>query len=531
MQLDAGTLIDRYRIEAPLGRGGIAVVYKARHLQLGTTHAIKVLQLPLASIQERLLQEGRLQARLSHPNVVHVTDVINVSGSPGLVMEFVDGPTLQQLIERAPPTLEQIDELAVGVMRGVAVAHRHGLIHRDLKPANVMIAIGEDGIVPKVADFGMAKLFEGDGDGPGMGTRSGSTLGTPCYMAPEQIRDAKHVDQRADVWALGAILYELVTGRRAFDGPDVLAIFEVVAAGRYAPVEEVAPGTPERMCSAIRAALTVDRDARPRDVDALLALWRGVAEQAPHNRWDLDRVRAAVPLAQAATPAPTPPAGRTFSVSSLGESLPLVSASASAAVVTPPSTASPSAGSRSTIFGGVGLLVALALAAVLLVAVAVVAGAAGAGLAVFGSGIAIVDAPPAPVAVVPAAPVVVAPPVVAAPVIVASPTVVTTRPVVETRPVVAPPPPVEVTVAEPEPRTPSVSSGEVVVDAKGVDVWLEDAGGSRHRGGRLPVGSYRIVATGSNGATFGGAASLEVVDGGSVKVKCAAAMGLCSVSK
>ncbi len=259
--LEQGKVVEKYRIEGILGEGGMAVVYKVRHAQLGTTHALKVLTLASLSIRERLLQEGRVQASLQHPNIVSVTDVIDVDGAPGLVMEHVNGASLDRLLLQTRLSFEQADALARDILAAVAFAHRKGLVHRDLKPANVLLAIRESTLIPKITDFGLAKVLASE-NGKTSNTRTGATMGTPHYMAPEQIRDAKNVGPEADVFALGAILYELVTGERAFDGQDLYEIFKAVAEGQYVPVRERVPDLPERMEHAIVEALRVNKAER-----------------------------------------------------------------------------------------------------------------------------------------------------------------------------------------------------------------------------------------------------------------------------
>jgi serine/threonine protein kinase len=273
MELNAGEIVDRYTIEGPIGRGGMAIVYKARHNQLGTVHAIKVLTVGASSIKRRLLQEGRAQATLAHPNIVNVTDVIDVGGSPGLVMELIDGPSMDDFLQQVKLTFDQADELAQGVIAGVAEAHRHGLIHRDLKPANVMLKLTARGFVPKVTDFGLAKALGGDGSGAK--TRSGAVMGTPYYMAPEQIRDSKNVDQRADIFSLGAMLYEMLAGERPFEREDILETYTAIASGNYVPLDEKVPDVPARFAKAVHGALAVKADDRPPDCETLLALWTG----------------------------------------------------------------------------------------------------------------------------------------------------------------------------------------------------------------------------------------------------------------
>ncbi len=287
VNLATGTNVDRYVVEGLLGRGGMAMVYRVRHKTLGSVHALKVLLVQAPSVQARLLQEGRAQSGFRHGNVVAVTDVIDIAGCPAIVLEYVEGPPLDLFLANVRPSLDQIDLLARGILRGLGAAHRQGLVHRDLKPGNVLLAIHSDEIVPKVNDFGLAKVL--DAGASDQNTRTGATLGTPAYMAPEQIHDAAHVDARADVWAAGALLYELVTGRRAFDGADTLAVMNAVASGRYTPPSDLVSGVPERMLAAIASALVVDPAARAPSIEALLATWQGeVAAPAAQVVFDAD---------------------------------------------------------------------------------------------------------------------------------------------------------------------------------------------------------------------------------------------------
>jgi serine/threonine protein kinase len=270
-RIHSGATIDRYVVEGRLGEGGMGVVLRVRHQVLGTAHALKVLTLTSRGLQDRLRREGVIQAALAHPNVVRVSDVVDVGDGIGLILEYVDGPSLEDLLRERRPTLAEVDAIATGILAGVAAAHRAGVVHRDLKPANILLARAGDGFVPKVADFGLAKAL----DGGASRTRTGATFGTPSYMSPEQTRDAKNLGPASDVWSLGAVLYELCTGHKAFDGVDVLETMRSVAAGAYAPPRSLAPELPRRMERAIVAALQVDPARRPRSVEALAALWAG----------------------------------------------------------------------------------------------------------------------------------------------------------------------------------------------------------------------------------------------------------------
>ncbi|MEQ1506208.1 MAG: serine/threonine-protein kinase, partial [Myxococcota bacterium] len=264
-RLAEGQVVERYTVVERIGRGGVARVYKVRHNTLGSLHALKVLRKQSDQMNHRLVLEGKVQAALRHPNVVAVTDVIEVEGNPGLVMDYIEGPSLDKWLAANRPDLAQAEAIFRGIVAGVGKAHRLGLVHRDLKPANVLLATDEDGtLVPKVADFGLAKILAGDDDEEGghAHTQSGTTMGTPAYMAPEQVRDSKSVDQRADIFALGCILYELVTGVSPFYHPDLFAIFSALASGTYTPPQALVPSLPPRVLNAIAGCLTVHREAR-----------------------------------------------------------------------------------------------------------------------------------------------------------------------------------------------------------------------------------------------------------------------------
>jgi len=277
--LRIGETIDRYRVEALLGQGGMAAVYKARHLTLDSEHAIKVLFITAPQVRARLLREGRVQANLRHPNIVSVTDVLEVQGAPALVMEYVDGPALDEWLAANKPTLDQALWLFRGILRGISAAHERGVVHRDLKPANVLLSPRPEGFVPKVTDFGLVKsITEQQVEGH---TQTGMALGTPEYMSPEQIRDASEVDQRSDMWALGCILYELVCHRRAFHGPDKMSTFNTIVAGRYEPPSRSDVELPDMVTDAIRELLVVDREQRLASAMELAAVLYEESESRP----------------------------------------------------------------------------------------------------------------------------------------------------------------------------------------------------------------------------------------------------------
>lgn len=262
MILPAGAEVERYRVLRVLGQGGAAVVYEVVHTRLGTSHALKVLKRHGAEMEARLLSEGRIQAQLRHPHVVPVTDVIDVGDTLGLVMDLVRGGPLSAVLGRETLSLEAIDHLALQMLEGVAAAHGAGVVHRDLKPGNVLLSCDEVSATVKVADFGLVHVL-GDPARP-------TVAGTLRYMAPEQLLGAR-VDARADVFALGAVLFELVSGQQAFPGDDP-ELAQRVKRGQVAELS-TARILPIRMVRALKSALSRDPAQRPTDAAALARLW------------------------------------------------------------------------------------------------------------------------------------------------------------------------------------------------------------------------------------------------------------------
>jgi len=304
--LDTGQNVDRYTVDSIIGYGGTAVVYLVKHVQLSTVHALKVLSVSSGAIRERMLREGRVQAALTHPNVVAVSDVLDVDGAPGLLMEYIEGPSLEEALKNFRISLENGVTLFRGIVLGVHAAHETGLVHRDLKPANVLLAESDEGFVPKVTDFGLAKVLVGEGIDVGT-TRAGIAMGTPSYMSPEQIRDARKVDQRADVFSLGCLLYELVTGQRAFPGDQALTIYNAITAGEYLPAEQLVADLPETVIQCVDGCLALDLDERIPDCATVLEVLAGIQEWhvSPHpipTEAIVERMHDDVPLMQVAGP-------------------------------------------------------------------------------------------------------------------------------------------------------------------------------------------------------------------------------------
>ena len=236
MSLGPGQTLTHYQILEPIGSGAMGEVYRARDTRLEREVAIKVLPEELADDEERLQRferEARTLASLNHPNLATVHGFEEADGVRFLAMELVEGETLEERIAAQGPAgpdhIEEILTLGAQIAEGLEAAHEAGIVHRDLKPANVKLTA--DGKV-KVLDFGLAKAFaadpaSGDGSGPSMsptvtsaGTVAGMIIGTAAYMSPEQAK-GKPVDRRADIWAFGVVLCEMLTGKRLFDADSV----------------------------------------------------------------------------------------------------------------------------------------------------------------------------------------------------------------------------------------------------------------------------------------------------------------------
>ncbi len=319
--MQPGQYIGRFEVQRTLGQGGIATVYQVRHPQLDTLHALKMLTINQRGLSRRLLQEGKIQAKLRHPNVVAVTDVVEHGDAIGLLMEYVEGYSLEDCLNGGRMALDEALATFKQILAGVGAAHAAGVTHRDLKPANILLTTRGEDVVAKVLDFGIAKVIE-DGQTRGA-TRAGTTMGTPGYMAPEQITDATDTDHRADVFALGAILYEMITGDRAFHGDDMLAILNATAEGDYPRIQDRMPGIPAHVCHAVDHALQVDRDRRTPDCATMARELYGddrfVARPASKGLGPFEAIRptASAPLPTLAPPSDEDRRNRTL-VSALG---------------------------------------------------------------------------------------------------------------------------------------------------------------------------------------------------------------------
>jgi serine/threonine protein kinase len=260
------TLDGKYRIEQRIGRGGSGTVYRARHLLIHRTVAVKVLSLDLVSDDDalsRFRREAAMAGRLKHLNIVSVTDFgLTPDGVAYLVMDFIEGRSLRRILN-AQGTLapEKLVGWLKPICSAVHAAHRKGIIHRDLKPDNVMIEVVDGEEIPRVLDFGIAKLMDAVAVGTDFTTETGSVMGTPHYMSPEQC-EGKPLDARSDIYSLGTLVYELLTGNVPFPGKVTTTVMmqQVTAAPR--PIRDLRPDLPEAVELCVMRALSKNPAAR-----------------------------------------------------------------------------------------------------------------------------------------------------------------------------------------------------------------------------------------------------------------------------
>ena len=283
-----GELIgERYRIVRLIGDGGMGSVYEARHEMLNVPVALKFLHPELArrpGLVERFLREARVSASIRSPHVTIVNDVARtVDGGAFLVMELLEGESLQQVMGRVRPLhRDQAVDFALQMLLGLEAAHCLGVVHRDLKPDNVFVTPGVGGPIVKLLDFGIAKLKQCPEAQQGL-TRPGAMLGTPEYMAPEQAFSADSVDARADIYSLGAIAYEMLSGRRPAEGDDLGVILAQVRNGQVPRLEHLNSRIPVPLAQVVHQALHPDPAQRfdsARAMRTALARYAGALSQA-----------------------------------------------------------------------------------------------------------------------------------------------------------------------------------------------------------------------------------------------------------
>ncbi len=243
----------------------MARVYRVR-CDDGSLRALKVLSVASPALCRRAEEERRAQSAVQHPGVIRVVDTIRIGQSPALVMEYVEGPNLDDWLKRYRLHVDAAVDLMYSIAAGVEAAHACGIVHRDLNPRNIVMDLSEVGAEPRLLDFGVAKLLDVERESI---TLRGMRLGTPSFQSPEQIVNSAAVDQRSDLFSLGCLFYEILSGKRAFAGENNLTIWSAVLEGKYEPLP---PEIPDSIVAIVESLLQVDPDERLSSCSELLAL-------------------------------------------------------------------------------------------------------------------------------------------------------------------------------------------------------------------------------------------------------------------
>src|ERR1700693_4002982 len=290
MSVRAGTRFGPYEILSAIGAGGMGEVYKARDTRLDRTVAIKVLPTHLADrseLRERFEREAKTIASLNHPHICTLHDVGHQDEIDFLVMEYVEGETLAQRLQKGPLPLDQVLRYAIEIADALDKAHRKGITHRDLKPGNIMLT--KSGT--KLLDFGLAKLKQDAAPATpesqlatmrGAITGEGTILGTLQYMAPEQV-EAKEVDARTDIFAFGVVVYEMATGKKAFEGKSQASLMAKILETDPAPMSALAPMTPPALDHVVKRCLAKDPDDRWQSARDICEQLRWISESGPQT--------------------------------------------------------------------------------------------------------------------------------------------------------------------------------------------------------------------------------------------------------
>jgi serine/threonine-protein kinase len=258
--------IGNYRVSRLLGEGGMGVVYLAQHPVIGRKVAIKLLHVALARDQDivsRFFNEARAIHMIAHANIVEILDFGQTTdGQPYFIMEFLEGEALSDAVARGPMTPEEVEAIGVQMCRALWAAHAKGIVHRDLKPHNVQLVPRPEGTpLVKILDFGVAKILASPDGAQSVKTRTGSLMGTPLYMSPEQCKGAGTLDHRTDIYSLGVMLFEMLAGRPPFVAEGVGELFAKHMLEEAPSLLDFAPNTPPHMAAAIMKSLQKE----PRD--------------------------------------------------------------------------------------------------------------------------------------------------------------------------------------------------------------------------------------------------------------------------
>jgi serine/threonine protein kinase len=294
MALPSGRKLGPYEIQSPLGAGGMGEVYRAKDTRLDRTVAIKILPTHLSDnpeFKQRFQREARTVSSLNHPHICHLYDVGSQDGTDYLVMEFLDGETLADRLRRGPLPFPELLKIGIEVAEALEIAHRASIVHRDLKPGNIMLTKAGT----KLMDFGLAKPASLGAAGSGSATllsaartmsghtpvspltTAGSIVGTIQYMSPEQI-EGKEADARSDIFAFGAVLYEMAMGKRAFEGKSQISVASAILEKDPEPISATKPLTPAAFDYLVAACLAKDREDRFQSAHDVRLQLKGIAQ-------------------------------------------------------------------------------------------------------------------------------------------------------------------------------------------------------------------------------------------------------------
>jgi serine/threonine protein kinase len=260
------TTVGNYKVTKLLGEGGMGMVYLGDHPVIGRKVAIKVLHAALAAdkdIVARFFTEARAIHMIGHPNIVEILDFgATPDGQPYFIMEYLTGEALSERVARGPMPAEEVGPIADQMCRALAAAHAKGIVHRDLKPHNIQILERDGHLLVKILDFGVAKILAAPDGSQSVKTRTGSLMGTPLYMSPEQCKGAGLLDHRTDIYSLGVMLFEMLAGRPPFMAEGIGELFAMHMLEPAPSLLDFAPQTPPSMAAAVMKALNKELDDR-----------------------------------------------------------------------------------------------------------------------------------------------------------------------------------------------------------------------------------------------------------------------------
>ncbi|MBN1655486.1 MAG: serine/threonine protein kinase [Deltaproteobacteria bacterium] len=268
------TVAGKYEVERLLGRGGMGCVYAARHSETQRLFALKLLSGSLSEdseAKERFVREAKLAGAIDHPAVVRIYDIGHHGASLYMVMDLLRGESLSERLKRGPLPPAEAIRVMKGILAGVGAAHKKGIVHRDLKPDNIFLCkpSKQGPVEPRILDFGVSKALFGNSACVNGLTKTGEILGTPLYMSPEQVHGAKNIDERTDIYALGVILYQMLSGKLPFRADNFPGLILEIISGQAKPLSHAAPGITAELNDVVMRAMSVSQNERFANVESL----------------------------------------------------------------------------------------------------------------------------------------------------------------------------------------------------------------------------------------------------------------------